>query len=252
MFSKKTDLALPLYQDAIKRMKARLGPTHPQTLNTMLDLGAGDATAGKHAQARSQLEETLPLLKTHLGVDHSQTLLCMFDLSRESWSAKRLDRAAAWPEEVVKVRKAKLGADHFETLTAQASFGGTYAEANRFKQAVAVLEEVHAQATKRPAAFPQLGWLKVTLADVNDRSELFAKSEPLYRQMLANATKQYGATDPRTAGFKTVVGMNLLYQWMWADAEPLLRETLAAFEKLQPDLWQTYLTKCQLGIALLG
>jgi eukaryotic-like serine/threonine-protein kinase len=47
-------------------------------------------------------------------------------------------------------------------------------------------------------------------------------------------------------------GLGLLQQQKWAEAEPLLRESLAIREKHQPDDWTTFNTKSLLGGALLG
>jgi eukaryotic-like serine/threonine-protein kinase len=49
-----------------------------------------------------------------------------------------------------------------------------------------------------------------------------------------------------------MLGLDLLHQKKWTDAEPLLRECLAIREKTQPDAWTTFNTKSLLGGALLG
>jgi hypothetical protein len=250
--ARKLHLALPLWEEALKVMKAKLGPTHPQTLNTMLDLAAGYRSAGKVALALPLLEETFPLMKVHLGVDHPQTLLCMNALSHEYWKARKLDRAAPLLEELVKLRKAKLGPDHTETLEALANLGVTYVDAGRPREAVPIFEEVHKWAMKRPGSFPKLGWLLLTLGSTYSQSGLFTKSESVYRQLVADTTKRLGAASTLTAGFKALVGLSLLQQRKWADAELILRESLTVREKQQPDLWQTFLTKSMLGGALLG
>ena len=48
------------------------------------------------------------------------------------------------------------------------------------------------------------------------------------------------------------IGLGLLQQKKWTEAEPLLRESLAIREKTQPDVWTTFNTKSLLGGALLG
>jgi hypothetical protein len=48
------------------------------------------------------------------------------------------------------------------------------------------------------------------------------------------------------------MGLELLQQQKWAEAEPLLRKSLALREKLQPDAWTTCNTRSLLGGALLG
>jgi hypothetical protein len=48
------------------------------------------------------------------------------------------------------------------------------------------------------------------------------------------------------------LGLALLQQKKWADAEPLLRECLTIREKRMPDNWLTFNTQSTLGGALLG
>ena len=56
----------------------------------------------------------------------------------------------------------------------------------------------------------------------------------------------------RAAAELANLGQNLLQQKKWTGAESVLRDSLAIFEKKQPDTWWTYRTRAQLGGALLG
>ena len=49
-----------------------------------------------------------------------------------------------------------------------------------------------------------------------------------------------------------MLGLNLLNQEKWSDAEPVLRECLNLREKAGPDIWSRFNTMSQLGGALLG
>jgi serine/threonine-protein kinase len=54
------------------------------------------------------------------------------------------------------------------------------------------------------------------------------------------------------AGTLAQRGLGLLQEKKWADAEPLLRQSLALRAKMQPDAWPTFNTQSMLGGALLG
>jgi TolA-binding protein len=54
------------------------------------------------------------------------------------------------------------------------------------------------------------------------------------------------------AGKFADMGLELLHQQKWAEAEPLLRQSLAIRAKVQPDAWTTFNTQSLLGGALLG
>jgi tetratricopeptide (TPR) repeat protein len=54
------------------------------------------------------------------------------------------------------------------------------------------------------------------------------------------------------AGQLAQMGLGLLQEKKWAEAEPLLRQSLAIREKKEADAWTTFNTKSMLGGALLG
>ena len=74
----------------------------------------------------------------------------------------------------------------------------------------------------------------------------------MFRAALEAARKQFGPADPRTAGIMAPLGLGLIQQGKWTEAEPILRESLAIREKLQPDEWSTFNTRSLLGGSLLG
>src|SRR5262249_22288668 len=67
-----------------------------------------------------------------------------------------------------------------------------------------------------------------------------------------DARKAQPKDSPQLAAVLAPIGMVLLEQKKWAEAEPLLRECLAIREKKQPDDWRTFDTRSSLGGALLG
>jgi tetratricopeptide (TPR) repeat protein len=54
------------------------------------------------------------------------------------------------------------------------------------------------------------------------------------------------------AGQLAQMGLGLLQQQNWTEAEPLIRQSLAIREKTQPDAWTTFNTRSMLGGVLLG
>jgi hypothetical protein len=57
---------------------------------------------------------------------------------------------------------------------------------------------------------------------------------------------------PQLAGFLAQLGLSLVQQQKWTEAEPVLRECLAIREKAQSEMWSTFNTQSMLGGALLG
>jgi hypothetical protein len=79
-----------------------------------------------------------------------------------------------------------------------------------------------------------------------------AKAVPLLEETLAKKKARLGAEHPQTLGTMASLGLFLLRQKKWNDAEPLLRDCLAGRQKQIPDSWFTFNTQSMLGGALLG
>jgi tetratricopeptide (TPR) repeat protein len=168
-------------------------------------------------------------------------------------SAKQFDRSVPLLEETLKLRQAKLGPDHLNTLLTMANLGINYRNAGRLPEAIAMLEQAQDRARQFLGGLPaQLAWIPPDLAVTYDAAGLFAKAEPFYRSALAQAEKQFGVGDPRTWGFQAQLGLNMLNQKKYADAETLLRDCLRIREQKQPDAWTTFNTRSMLGGSLLG
>ena len=112
--------AVRLGEEVLTLAKVKLGPDHPDTLETMNDLARsyGSVQPPRHADAVRLGEEALALTKAKLGPDHPDTLERMADLAR-SYGDVRPSRhadAVRLGEEVLALTKAKLGPDHPDTL----------------------------------------------------------------------------------------------------------------------------------------
>ncbi len=94
--------------------------------------------------------------------------------------------------------------------------------------------------------------LTMDLAQLLSQAGRFVEAEPLLCAGIEGARKRFGAGDARTAGFMAVLGLSHIQHSKWTEAEPVLRECLAIREKLQPEEWNTFNTRSQLGGSLLG
>jgi tetratricopeptide (TPR) repeat protein len=83
--------ALKLNEETLVLMRAKLGPDHPDTLQSMNNLAVSYNKLGRHADALKLREETLALRKAKLGPDHPDTLQSMWGLA---FSLVKLDRGA--------------------------------------------------------------------------------------------------------------------------------------------------------------
>ena len=89
----KLDQALPLFEETVKLMKAKLRPGDRYTMNAMDSLAVCYRDAGKHDQALPLYEEMLKLRKAKLGPDHRDTLASMGKLAESFVSVKNYTEA---------------------------------------------------------------------------------------------------------------------------------------------------------------
>jgi hypothetical protein len=82
---------LKLREETLALQRAKLGPDHPLTLNSMNNLAASYLILGRHAEALQLHEETLELRKIKLGPDHPHTLWSMWSVAE---ALIALDRGA--------------------------------------------------------------------------------------------------------------------------------------------------------------
>lgn len=79
-----------------------------------------------------------------------------------------------------------------------------------------------------------------------------ARLADLLLEQLPEARKTLPKDSPQLAGLLVQIGVSLLQQKKWSDAEPLLRECLEIREKMERDVWSTFNTKSLLGGAQPG
>src|SRR5262249_13962837 len=114
-----------------------------------------------------------------------------------------------------------------------------------FQQAAAGIE-------KRRFQHRNAARIVANLIDCHERLKQFDQAEAWRRKWLAVVKERSGADSLPYAGELASLGLNLLHQQKWTDAETVLRECLPLREKTQPDAWNTFNTQSMLGGALLG
>jgi serine/threonine protein kinase len=248
----KLDLALPLLEEALKVRKAKLGADHPETLTSMSNLATAYHSAGQLDLALPLFEETLKLRKAKLGADHPGTLVTMNNLGSAYRDAGKLDLALPLYEETLRLMKAKLGADHPNTLACMTNLASGYVLAGKPGLALPLHQEAAAGMEKRRFQHYNAGSVVESLIACHEQLKQFDRAEEWRRKWLPVVKERAGPDSLPYAGELAALGSILLRQEKWADAEPVLRESLAIFEKKQPEAWTTFDAKSMLGGALLG
>jgi serine/threonine protein kinase len=245
----KLDLAVPLSEETLKVRKATLGPEHPYTLVGMNNLARAYQAVGKVDLALPLVEETLKLRKDTLGLNHPDTLGSMGNLAKAYQAAGKVDLALPLYEETLKLVKATLGPEHPGTLTIMNNLARAYHAAGKVDRALPLLEEtLKLQKARLGPDHPH------TLNTMNNLAVAYqaAGKLDLAQELLSELRRVLPKNSTQLAGLLAQIGLGLLQQKKWVEAEPLLRECLAIRQKTQPEVWTTFNTQSLLGGALLG
>ncbi|HEV3167146.1 MAG TPA: serine/threonine-protein kinase, partial [Isosphaeraceae bacterium] len=244
--------ALPLFEETLKRRKATLGPDHPNTLISMSNLARAYWEAGQLATAIPLMEEALTRQRAALGPGHPNTLTSMNNLGLAYRDAGRLREALPLFDEALKGHQAKLGPDHPETLNMMNNLALAYRSTGRLADAVTLYEE----ALKRARA--KLGSEhRLTLSIMNNLAAAYQATSrldqalPLLEEALKGRLATLGPENPDTLA--SMMSLSRAYlTGRPAEAEPVLRQALAVFEKKNPEDWRTSEIRSLLGASLLG
>jgi serine/threonine protein kinase/tetratricopeptide (TPR) repeat protein len=246
------DKELPLLEEALRLMKAKLGADHPDTLKVLANLASANRNAGRLDLALPLLEEGSRLMKAKFGPDHPVTLTSMNNLASGYRYAGQLDKALPIYEDTLGRMKAKLGPDHPNTLTTSAGLARILHQVKRSAEASQLFDEVLFRIEMRRYQLPNAGPIFAAGVTCFEESGDLPKGESWRRKWLSQAKAKSGADSPAYATELTGLGGNLIQQNKYADAEAVLRESLAICEKKAPEAWTTFNTQSTLGAALAG
>ncbi|HQR08354.1 MAG TPA: serine/threonine-protein kinase [Gemmatales bacterium] len=248
----KVDLALPLLEETLKLSKTKLGADHPHTLSSMNNLALAYQGAKKLDLAVPLLEETLKFIKAKMGVDHPNTLLCMNNLASVYKATGKLDLAVPLLEETLKLIKVKLGTSHPNTLMCMNNLATCYRDAGKLALALSLYQEAAAGSEKRGFQHDGADTIVTNLSVCHERLNQFDQAEVWRRKWLAELKVRSGADSLPYISELDSLGLNLLQQNKWTNADAVLRECLTIHEKIEPDDWKTFNTQSMLGAALSG
>jgi Tfp pilus assembly protein PilF len=174
-------------------------------------------------------------------------------LGLELLKAHQYDRALPLLKETLALRKSKLGADDPQTLTSMSNLAFVYQAVGQHDRALPLFEQALAgRKAKLGADQPDTLTSVFNLARGYEAAGNLDRELPL-RQELADLWKRKaGADSTQYATAQAALGLNLLQQEKWAEAETVLREALTIREAKEPDDWKTFNAKSMLGGALLG
>jgi tetratricopeptide (TPR) repeat protein len=133
---------MPLLAEALAGRRAKLGPTHPDTLQSLHVLAMAHVDAGEPAKAVPLLEEALEGRRARFGADHPGTLNTVELLAQASVVGGQLDKALPLLADTLARSEAKLGKDHPSTLGLMNNLAASYWQAKQYDKAVSMFERL--------------------------------------------------------------------------------------------------------------
>jgi lipopolysaccharide biosynthesis regulator YciM/tRNA A-37 threonylcarbamoyl transferase component Bud32 len=241
-----------LYQEVLDALISKQGADHPRTLSIKSNLADLYMAQGKYERAEPLFKEVLDARAAKLGADHPSTLNSKNDLARLYRAQGKSDRAEPLYKEVLDARIPKLGANHPETLKSKYGLAVVYQQQGKYGQAEPLYREAVEGARKQIGiAHPHAQLYVRRLAECYEKMGQPARGEPLLRELADFWKQKAGEDSPAYAERLDALGVNLLLQKKGAEAEAVLRPSLAIRQQKEADAWTTFHTQSLLGGALL-
>ena len=221
------DPALPLQQQALATRRAVLGEDHPDTLQSLHDLGEMLENQGKLAEAETCYRDALTRRRKVLGEEHRATLGSMVSLGNLLRSRGAFAEAEPLLVSAVEKFRRVLGDADRDTLVAINCLGFLYVVQGKLAATEPLWREAY---EKGLAALGEddpdvLVWTN-NLAGLLQEQNKLKEAEVLFRQAVAKYRRIRGDEYPDTLRAIGTLAASLYLQRRCAEAEPLYREAL--------------------------
>ncbi len=206
-----------------------LGPDHPDTLTTMVDLGEAIRWQGRFPEADKLFHEAVDRRQRVLGPDHPDTLASVVMLGDILNDERHYPEAEKLLRQLLEAQRRTLGPSAAATLNAENALArvlhneGQLPEAENFYRDSAdgyrrLFGPEHPNALRGYA----------NLAVILDQQGRFAESERLQRETIDIKNRVLGPEHPFTLLSKASLADTLTHEGRYAEAEKLYRSTLDA------------------------
>ncbi len=223
----------PYYDRALAIREQVLGPEHPDTAQSLNDLGGMLVLKGEYAEAQPLLDRALAIREEVLGAEHPDTAESLEYMGYLFWGLGDLAAVKTYFERSLAIREKALGAEHPDTAMSLNHLGriliatGDLAGARPFyEQALAIREKVLGAGHPDTAqSLNNLGYLLIRLGNP-------AAARPYYERALAIREKVFGLEHLGTANSLNNLGDLLQKLGDLAGARAYHEQGLAVREKV--------------------
>lgn len=248
------DEAIAVHHEMLEVLEKKFGMDHPRVLTTVHNLGVAHMNKKQYDQALPHLQRALVGRTARLGPSHQGTVMtavqmgtCLLQLGRATDASQWLTNCLQKADAGGKIR----AEDRLDLLGALIS---AYLSSGQLLEALAVREQalkisVQEWGPDDPrtlARMDEVAWACLY------HTNRFADAEKLFRKIETAQRATEPSTNGRLATTQAQLALCLLNQRKFAEAEPVLREAIPTFVRIQPNRSSTFTVFSHLGWALMG
>lgn len=212
---------------ALEIRRDALGGEHPDTLDSITEMGLLLRAQGKSAEAEPYYREALEKRQRVLGDEHEDTLSSLNNMAALLEAQGKPSEAEPFYRTALEMRRRILGDDHPDTLTSVAGMGYLLQSQGKLDEAEPYYREALEERRRVLGdEHPHTLFAINNMASNLQMQGRFGDAEVLYREALEKRRRVLGDDHPETLQSMNNLGNVLEAQQRLDEAEPYYRETL--------------------------
>jgi len=253
LFTNQHAEAEPLLKKALEIQTRRNGYDNIDTLNTSDSLAQLYIDQSRYAEASVVLAKGLESYRRVFGPDHPFTSREMFGLGKVLQGKGDYPEAERVFAEALAIDQRTRGKRHPDTLGTAERLGRTLVDAGNFDQGIPLLESTLGdfRETLGPGSYAALTCEMYLGAGYDAKGDRL-RAEQTLRPALQGLRALGKDQEDQAAVAAELLGVNLVEQRKYSQAEPVLRQAVTYRVKGDKDDWQLYRAQAFLGAALSG
>jgi tetratricopeptide (TPR) repeat protein len=227
------NVAQGMGEAALEARETALGGEHPDTLNSIDNLGLVMENQGKYKEAEAMHRRALEGREKVLGLEHSATLTSVDNLGLVLNSQGRYEEAEAMHQRALEGWEKLFGLEHPDTLTSVNNLALVFSRQGKYKEA----EAMHRRDLKgsekvlgleHPNTLTSVDNLGLVMKSQGNYEE----AEAMHRRALEGREKVLGLEHSDTLTSVDNLGLVMKSQGRYEEAEAMHRRALEGWEKV--------------------